>query len=173
MRTIMFHLLANPHTLEKLYNELRSANLSHPYPKINQIQTLPYLEACLWEGVRMHPPFALPFERVVPEGGITILWYYLPAGTVVGGNPYVVNRHKGTFGQDAEFWRPERWLEKDKEHKNKLERSVLTVSLTLITSSRPSVSLICPSPLCYIVEFAVSVANVLDTVRCWPACLPR
>lgn len=77
----------------------------------------------------MHPPFALPFERVVPKGGITILGHFIPEGTAVGGSPYVVNRHKGTFGEDAEFWRPERWLESDDMHKKKLEGSILTVSL--------------------------------------------
>lgn len=101
----------------------------------------------------MHPPFALPFERVVPEGGITVLGHYVPAGTNLGGSPYVVNRHKGTFGQDAEFWRPERWLEKDEKHKLKLERRILTVSLI---SREASVS----------VE-AILRSNLNDLVRCW------
>ena len=127
MRTIMFNLLAYPHTLEKLYNELRSAELSRPFPRYSEVRDLPYLDACVQEGTRMHPPFALPFERVVPEGGVTVLGHYLPAGTVVGGSPYVVNRHGPTFGQDAEFWRPERWLEKDNAHKKKLEQGLLTV----------------------------------------------
>lgn len=129
MRTIMFNLLSNSHTMSRLYDELRSANLSSPYPKFSEVNALPYLDACMWEGVRMHPPFALPFERVVPEGGITIQGHFIPAGTNVGGSPYVVNRHKATFGQDAEFWRPERWLEGDEKYKRKLELSVLTVSL--------------------------------------------
>ncbi|KAI1087236.1 putative benzoate 4-monooxygenase cytochrome P450 [Rostrohypoxylon terebratum] len=126
MRTTMFHLLVYPHTLERLHDELRTAGVSRPYPKWTEIRNLPYLDACVQEGARMHPPFALPFERVVPAGGITILGYYLPGGTVVGGSPYVVNRHKETFGQDAEFWRPERWLEKDDQHKHRLEAGVLT-----------------------------------------------
>ncbi|KAK9244249.1 benzoate 4-monooxygenase cytochrome P450 [Lipomyces tetrasporus] len=126
MRTTVFNLLGHPHTLARLYDELRSADLSRPYPKFSEVNALPYLDACVWEGVRMHPPFALPFERIVRDGGITVLGHYLPAGTVIGGSPYVVNRHKGTFGQDAEFWRPERWLEQDEKHKLKLQRSVLT-----------------------------------------------
>ena len=129
MRTTMFHLLAYPHTLEKLYSELRSSKVSHPFPTYSEVRNLPYLDACVQEGVRMHPPFALPFERVVPKGGITILGHFIPEGTAVGGSPYVVNRHKGTFGEDAEFWRPERWLESDDMHKKKLEGSILTVSL--------------------------------------------
>lgn len=72
----------------------------------------------------------IPFEveRVVPKGGITILNHFLPEGTTVGANPYVINRHKATFGEDAECWRPDRWLEGGEGHRKKLEASLLTVS---------------------------------------------
>ncbi|RYO80320.1 hypothetical protein DL764_009911 [Monosporascus ibericus] len=126
MRTTMFNLLRYPNTLQKLYQELVDADVSGPYPKYSEVRNLPYLDACIQEAIRMHPPFALPFERVVPKGGVSILGRHIPEGTDLGGNPYVVNRHKGTFGGDAEFWRPERWLEKDEAHKRKLEQSVLT-----------------------------------------------
>ncbi|KAK3945060.1 cytochrome P450 [Diplogelasinospora grovesii] len=126
MTTMMYHLLQNPNSMQKLHAELRSANLSRPHARLGEIQGLPYLDACMWESVRLHPAFALPFERVVPEGGITIGDHHLPAGTWVGGSPYVVNRHKKTFGADAEFWRPERWLEGDEKHKNRLQQSTLT-----------------------------------------------
>ncbi|KAI4264753.1 MAG: hypothetical protein L6R42_000163 [Xanthoria sp. 1 TBL-2021] len=126
MRTIMVNLLSYPHNLQKLYDEFRSADLSRPFPKYSEVRDLPYLDACVQEGVRMHPPFALPFERVVPEGDVTVLGHYLPSGTVVGGNPYVVNRHKATFGQDAEFWRPERWLNIDDACRKRLDQSILT-----------------------------------------------
>lgn len=123
----MVNLLSYPHNLQKLYDEFRSADLSRPFPKYSEVRDLPYLDACVQEGVRMHPPFALPFERVVPEGDVTVLGHYLPSGTVVGGNPYVVNRHKATFGQDAEFWRPERWLNIDDACRKRLDQSILTV----------------------------------------------
>ncbi|OBR03144.1 Cytochrome P450 CYP4/CYP19/CYP26 subfamilies [Colletotrichum higginsianum IMI 349063] len=126
MGTTLFNLLQYPHTLDALYRELRDANVSMPFPKWSEVRNLPYLDACVQEGVRMHPPFNLPFERVVPKGGITILGSFLPEGTVVGGSPFVVNRHKGWFGDDADFWRPERWLEKDEAHKKKLEQGILT-----------------------------------------------
>lgn len=128
MTTMLYHLLQNPAQLSKLRTELVSSNLSTPHAKMSEIQTLPYLDACMWEALRMHPAFCLPFERVVPKGGITIGEYYLPEGTWVGGNPYVVNRHKATFGDDAEFWRPERWLEGDERYKWSLQQANLTVS---------------------------------------------
>lgn len=125
------NLLSHPDTLQKLQQELDEADLSRPYPKWNEVRDLPYLEACVQEGVRIHPPFALPFERVVPAGGVTVLSNYLPEGTLVGGNAYVVNRHKPTFGANAEEWDPERWLCCGESHKKKLEHSLLTVSAIL------------------------------------------
>ncbi|KAK2046112.1 cytochrome P450 CYP4/CYP19/CYP26 subfamily protein [Colletotrichum somersetense] len=126
MRTTMFNLLTNPHTLDKLYQELRVSSGQDVFPAYKDIRNLPYLDACILEGARLHPPFALPFERVVPKGGVAILGQYLPEGTLVGGSPYVVNRDRETFGQDAETWRPERWIENGEQHKKKLKQALLT-----------------------------------------------
>ena len=132
MQIVWYNLLAHPLTMRRLYDELveaeNSQSLSRPFPTWNEVRDLPYLDACINEAVRLHPPFCLPFERVVPQGGVTICGRYFAAGTVVGMSPYVINRHRPTFGEDAEVWRPERWLEHDDEHRRKLEHSVLTVS---------------------------------------------
>ncbi|KAL7928631.1 cytochrome P450 CYP4/CYP19/CYP26 subfamily protein [Trichoderma chlorosporum] len=125
MRTILYNLVSHPDTLQALQRELDAANLSRPYPKWNEVRDLEYLDACVQEAVRIHPPFALPFERVVPTGGVNVMGKYLPGGVLVGGNPYVVNRHKPTFGANVEDWSPERWLV-DESHKKKLEQSILT-----------------------------------------------
>lgn len=103
MRTLLFHLLVYSSTLEKLHEELKAADLSRPFPRYNEVRKLPYLDACVQEAAQIHPPFALPFERVVPDGGITVLGRNLPEGTVVAGNPYVVNWDPNTFGEDAVF----------------------------------------------------------------------
>jgi cytochrome P450 len=132
------NLLTHPQSTENLLNELHSASVSLPFPKWNEVCKLPYLDACVNEGLRLHPPFALPFERVVPPGGITVSGIYLPAGTVVGGNPYVINRNTAIFGEEVEEWRPERWLDRGVEAQRLLSQSMLTVS----TLSRPTR---CPS----------------------------
>ncbi|KAK2592582.1 hypothetical protein QQS21_009727 [Conoideocrella luteorostrata] len=125
MQTVMYNLLRSSHSHRKLVSELQNAKVSRPYPKWAEISNLPYLDACVLEALRMHPPFALPFERVVPEGGITLCGQFLPSGTIVGANPYVTNRCKTMYGPDAEFWRPERWLEGG-EHKKRMETVLLT-----------------------------------------------
>ncbi|OKL64465.1 hypothetical protein UA08_00991 [Talaromyces atroroseus] len=130
LRAIWYNLLAHPHTLERLHNELKETEqtrgLKHPIPDWGQVSDLPYLDACINEAVRLHPPFCLPFERVVPHGGITIGAHYLPEGTVVGMSPYVTNRHRPTFGEDADEWNPDRWLCEDEQQRKKLEQSILT-----------------------------------------------
>jgi Cytochrome P450 len=132
MRTVWYNLLAHPSSLRRFHEELLEAErknaLTRPLPTWNEVRDLPYLDACINEAVRLHPPFCLPFERVVPEGGVTICGQYFARGTVVGISPYVVNRHRPTFGEDADVWRPERWLGHSEEHKRMLEQSMLTVS---------------------------------------------
>ncbi|XDG04350.1 hypothetical protein ABKA04_003965 [Annulohypoxylon sp. FPYF3050] len=121
-----YNLLTHPKTLEKLRQELLAASSDRHYPKWDEVSGLPYLDACIQEGIRLHPPFALPLERVTPPEGITVLGKYLTGGTVVGGNPYVVNRHQPTFGDDPDSWDPERWLIGGEKHKKMLEQSMLT-----------------------------------------------
>ncbi|KAK7731065.1 hypothetical protein SLS53_008867 [Cytospora paraplurivora] len=93
MKTVMYHLLTNPVSLQKLYVELneteRQNRISRPHPRWEEVQNLPYLDACIQEALRLHPPFCLPLERVVPDGGITIKGRFLPAGTCVGVHPSV------------------------------------------------------------------------------------
>ncbi|KAL4931703.1 cytochrome P450 [Aspergillus undulatus] len=131
LRTIWYNLLAHPQTLHRLREELLTAasekpnGFSKPFPTWKEVSDLPYLDACVNEGIRLHPPFCLPFERVVPKGGVMVGESFLPEGTVVGMSPYVVNRHKATFGEDAESWNPERWLVGG-ERRKVLEGSVLT-----------------------------------------------
>ncbi|KAJ5713090.1 uncharacterized protein N7483_010271 [Penicillium malachiteum] len=120
------NILQYPEQLEKLGEELKAANISFPYPKWEEVRDLPYLDACVQEGARIHPPFALPLERIVPAGGVIVLGTSLPEGTLVGGNPNVVNRNEPIFGPRPEEWNPERWLCGGEGHKKKLEQSMLT-----------------------------------------------
>ncbi|KAI3275302.1 hypothetical protein DTO003C3_1849 [Penicillium roqueforti] len=130
MRTIMYNLLVHRDTLSRLQDELleseSSNGLSRTCPSWEKVRDLPYLDACVLEALRLHPPFCLPFERVVPGGGLTVCETYLPAGTIVGISPYMANRDKETFGNDADEWRPERWLGLSHEDRKRLENSLLT-----------------------------------------------
>lgn len=90
----MYHLLKTPSSLLKLRKEIDDAVAEgriSQYVTWKESQTLPYLDACVNEATRLHPPFALPFERVVPEPGMEVDGYYIPAGTRIGMVREIVN----------------------------------------------------------------------------------
>ncbi|RAH66101.1 cytochrome P450 [Aspergillus aculeatinus CBS 121060] len=120
MRTLWYNLLTHPSSMASLQAELEfqegAGRMSRPHPPWSVITDLPYLDACLKEALRLHPPFCLPFERIVPETGMTVSGRYLPPGTTVGMNPWVINRNREVFGEDADMWRPERWLSDAHSH---------------------------------------------------------
>jgi hypothetical protein len=156
LRTIFYNLLRYPETLASLMAELRKAaddgELS-PIVTWKQSQRLPYLRAVVKEAGRIHPPFGLPLERIVPEGGAEICGKFFGQGTIVGMNAWVVHRNTETFGEDADVWRPERWLTSDTEAVKRMENALLTVSRSLLslgswfTGSYPLLTLVVPFSL--------------------------
>lgn len=130
LRTIFYNLLRHPRTLARLRAELDLAasenRLSQPVTW-KETRNLDYLDAVIKESGRIHPPFGLPLERVVPDGGAVVCGEFLPGGTVIGMSAWTVHRDKETFGEDCEDWRPERWLCEPKQ-KRRMENALMTVS---------------------------------------------
>jgi cytochrome P450 len=114
-RAIIYHLLKNPASKAKLVAELDSARkegkLSFPV-SLAQADRLPYLQAVMYEALRLHPAVGMSLPRVSPSSGATIAGKFIPAGTTVGANPWVIHRDSRVFGDDVESFRPERWVEK-------------------------------------------------------------
>jgi cytochrome P450 len=74
------------------------------------------LNAVIKEGMRMHPVISGILERIVPESGLRLSdGRVIAPGTKVGINPWVMTRSKEVYGEDAEDYRPERWLKADNE----------------------------------------------------------
>lgn len=139
LRSVVCFLVEHPDALETVRAELRdkqctATGLTLPFPQWHELQNLPFLDACIKESLRLDSPFAMPLERVVPAEGASICGHFYPGGTVVGMSPYITNRYKPTWGDDADQWRPRRWLEGEPSHIRKLEASLLTVRQVLPTS---------------------------------------
>ena len=84
-------------------------------------------DAVVHESLRIHGNTGMMLERVVPIEGMSIDGYFLPAGTIVGCNSWVMHRNKDVFGQDVEDFRPERWLIKDTRHVAEMKRALFSV----------------------------------------------
>ncbi|KAK0649763.1 cytochrome P450 [Cercophora newfieldiana] len=116
MRALFYHSLKNPRVFNKLQDEVRSHfEPFQPAPHA-KARALPYLDAVVRETLRYHPAVSMIMERIVPPGGLTLPdGSVVPAGSLVGMNPYIVGRNKSIFGEDADDFNPDRWLQKDGE----------------------------------------------------------
>ncbi|POS81052.1 benzoate 4-monooxygenase cytochrome P450 [Diaporthe helianthi] len=112
---IIYHLLRNPPAQAKLRAELDAAGVSFP-ASFAETRDLGYLDAVVKEGLRMHAPIGNILERVVPASGLELRdGRVIAPGTIVGMNQWVVSRNKEVYGDDADSFRPERWLRADGE----------------------------------------------------------
>jgi cytochrome P450 len=116
IRAIIYYVLRNPSVKVKLVAEIeeakRKGELSNPI-RHGEAARLKYLQAVINESLRVFPALAVNLPRVVPSGGANIEGHYMPAGTVVSMSAGVVHRDKAVYGEDADVFRPERWLERD------------------------------------------------------------
>jgi cytochrome P450 len=78
-----------------------------------QCQNLPYLIAVTREAMRLLPSIVYQLLRHAPEAGLTVDGKFIPPGTPVGMSPIAQNRDPKIWGDDAEEFRPERWLESE------------------------------------------------------------
>lgn len=102
-------VLQNPSVHAKLVHELRSSFTSLGDINIESAGKLEYLAACIQETLRVYPPVATGFPRVVPEGGSEISGHYIPGGTSVYVSQHATYHSERNF-KDAEKFVPERWL---------------------------------------------------------------
>ncbi|KAE8151416.1 cytochrome P450 [Aspergillus avenaceus] len=111
----MYHIIRNEQAYRTLVEEIdqatRDGKLSMPHLMYNEAVKLPYLDACIKEGMRIHPSVGLTMPRHTPAEGAHVAGYWVPGNTRIGINPAVLQKDTSVFGDDAEVFRPDRWLE--------------------------------------------------------------
>ncbi|KXN81950.1 Cytochrome P450 3A24 [Leucoagaricus sp. SymC.cos] len=102
-------LLANDQgSQRKLREELTPVMAENPHPDYRTLKDLKWLDCVVMESLRVMPPVPLTI-RIANEPGM-IDGLHIPKGTLFYIPIRVVNTWKVTWGEDAEEFRPSRWL---------------------------------------------------------------
>ncbi|KAL1876477.1 hypothetical protein Daus18300_002721 [Diaporthe australafricana] len=129
LTAVMWNLLKHPEALAKLRAEIDTMIDSGEITEsitFSDSQKMPYLQAVIKEGMRLHPAAGLPLQRVVPKGGVELAGQFFPEGTHVGINSWVAHHNSEVFGDRVDDFRPERWLTGGEESTRNMERYFLT-----------------------------------------------
>lgn len=107
-------LIKNPKEMAKVQEEVRTKMKADKTD--NDVEQLSYLRLVVKETLRLHTPAPLLVPRVCKQqcrlGGYTI-----PAGTRVVINAWAMSRNPSYWGEDAETFRPGRFLDRDVDYK--------------------------------------------------------
>lgn len=117
--TLMF-LAAHPPCAARAAAELDAAGLlaspARPRPAVAApadvaAARLPYLAACIKESMRLMPVAAGGTGRIVGAGGARVAGGYVPPGVELWVPFFALHRSVAAWGDDADAFRPERWLD--------------------------------------------------------------
>ncbi|GAB2293394.1 hypothetical protein Dimus_027593 [Dionaea muscipula] len=117
----IYMLCKNPEIQEKVIQDIRRVtkvlkvtSYEEFAASLNEesLQNMQYLHAALTETLRLYPAVASDAkicfsDDTLPDG------YYVKKGDYVAYQPYAMGRMKFIWGDDAEIFRPERWLNED------------------------------------------------------------
>ena len=77
---LTYYLLKHPDKMARLVNEIRTGFTSFDDMHMNELSKLPYLNACLEEGLRIYPPVPGILTRIVPREGAKVAGRWVSGG---------------------------------------------------------------------------------------------
>lgn len=131
-------LLLHPDSIPNLQVEINNVYQSLGLDKtgedisFTEASKLPFLSAVVKESTRLHPSIQYQLPRIVGEASVRIGDFDVPQGMTYGISPTAMNRLKEIFGQDADEWKPDRWIPTDTQYEEKIKywnTQLTTVSL--------------------------------------------
>lgn len=125
IQATILHIITSRQVYTRLQAEIDAAvadgRVSSPVTNA-EAQQLEYLQAVILEGLRMFPPAAALYPKVCDVDEV-VCGVKIPAGTNVAWSPWSIMRNTAVFGEDADLFRPERWL--GNERTKAMEQSAL------------------------------------------------
>lgn len=127
IRSTLLFLMASPHAYTRLQHEIdtgvAAGRISSPITDA-EARAFPYLQAVIREGLRMWPPATGLLPKVSAYDDV-ICGHHIPAGTCVAWAVWTVMRNRAIFGEDAEIFRPERWLDISAEKYRLMDQTLM------------------------------------------------
>ncbi|EFQ26012.1 cytochrome P450 [Colletotrichum graminicola] len=130
IRSALMLVTSTPRVYSRFVEEIKSAVDSGLVSSSTTItyeqgKKLPYLQAVIYEAIRVRPPgLYYGHFKSVPPGGDTVDGVFLPGSTAISRSLIGMMMSTEIFGSDAEIFRPERFLEVDAAKRVELERVV-------------------------------------------------
>ncbi|OQE15446.1 hypothetical protein PENSTE_c028G07114 [Penicillium steckii] len=109
-----YHLSIEPHIQDKLRQEIRET-IPSPDASVSwqDLEAMPYLNGVCQEVLRLYPTVPMTGREAIRE--TTIAGKKIPKGTTVALCPQAVNRSYEFWGENADQFLPERWIDTDPE----------------------------------------------------------
>ncbi|KAJ9648169.1 hypothetical protein H2199_001947 [Coniosporium tulheliwenetii] len=107
-----------------LQAELDQASISESIIRESETKALPYLQACIKEGLRIHPPVTALATKTVAKSGDILRGQFIPGGTNIVYAAWDSYKDAEVFGEDADIFRPERWLEATGDRLSRMQQTL-------------------------------------------------
>lgn len=108
-------ILRHPTIYKRLKDEVRSNFKTEADLNFEDLVKLPFMTACIEEGLRIFPSAPIGFVRTVPRGGDTVDGEFIPEGTTVSVPMWAATHNERNF-RDSYSYNPDRWLDKNNTH---------------------------------------------------------
>jgi cytochrome P450 len=105
-----FYLSKHPQVVQTAREELNRVIKVDSFPEYDQLKSLEYIKAIFLETLRLSPSVPMNIRTCInddvwPDGT------NVPAGTMVHWSSFVIHRNPNVWGEDAQEFKPERWLQ--------------------------------------------------------------
>jgi len=110
----MWLLAKHPEVQEKLRKEVNQVLEVNGRPEYRTLKEMQWLDCVVMESLRVMPP--VPFTGRISAQDQFIDGYLVPKGSGISIPIYAINTWKEVWGEDAEEFKPERWLNLPKQY---------------------------------------------------------
>ncbi|KAJ2522529.1 hypothetical protein H4217_000688 [Coemansia sp. RSA 1939] len=141
-------LLMHPQHLRKATNEARSVfERSHVITYTEALKSLPFLEACMYESMRLLP-VSTNLPRCMPRGGTVIQGHFIPDDHTCSVSTLCSNVNEGLWGSQPLAYNPQRFIQDPA-----LKKRIMTFSMGVRA---------CPGRNLAVIEILTTLANIVN-----------